>query len=110
MELDFDEPVIGETINVSAITLKTAQTWPYESVTLSDNSRVVKTDPGGRYDQCGDSAGNRSKACDYARIYESMQKPAFLFDGRNILDHESLQGLGYEVWAVGKSLEKLDAQ
>jgi UDPglucose 6-dehydrogenase len=50
------------------------------------------------------------KAYDYARIYESMQKPAFIFDGRNILDHESLQGLGYEVWAVGKSLEKLDAQ
>ena len=51
-----------------------------------------------------------SQAYDYARIYESMQKPAFIFDGRNILDHESLQGLGYEVWAVGKSLEKLDAQ
>merc|ERR1719478_409051 len=32
---------------------------------------------------------------------DSMQKPAFIFDGRNILDHESLQGLGYEVWAVG---------
>ena len=47
---------------------------------------------------------------DFTRIYESMQKPAFIFDGRNILDHESLQGLGYEVWAVGKSLEKLDAQ
>ena len=33
LELEFDEPVVGETMNVSAITLKTAQTWPYESVT-----------------------------------------------------------------------------
>ena len=27
---------------------------------------------------------------DYNRIYNSMTKPAFLFDGRKILDHERL--------------------
>ena len=27
---------------------------------------------------------------DYNRIYNNMAKPAFLFDGRKILDHEGL--------------------
>jgi UDPglucose 6-dehydrogenase len=31
-----------------------------------------------------------------------MRKPAFLFDGRNILPHAQLRKLGFEVKAVGK--------
>ncbi len=40
---------------------------------------------------------------DYARIYAAMRKPAFIFDGRNALDHEALSKLGFNVYAVGKS-------
>jgi UDPglucose 6-dehydrogenase len=39
---------------------------------------------------------------DWKAIHESMFKPAFLFDGRNILDHESLSEVGFQVYAVGK--------
>ncbi len=39
---------------------------------------------------------------DYRRILESMEKPAFIFDGRNILDHEALFRLGFNVFPVGK--------
>jgi UDPglucose 6-dehydrogenase len=39
---------------------------------------------------------------DYRRIYESMEKPAFIFDGRNILDHEALFRLGFNVFPIGK--------
>ena len=42
------------------------------------------------------------RALDYQRIYDSMQKPAFIFDGRNILDHGALKTIGFEVAAVGK--------
>jgi UDPglucose 6-dehydrogenase len=31
-----------------------------------------------------------------------MEKPAFLFDGRNILDSESLFEIGFNVYQVGK--------
>ena len=41
------------------------------------------------------------KALDWARIYAAMSKPAFLFDGRNILNHAGLRALGFEVYAVG---------
>jgi UDPglucose 6-dehydrogenase len=39
---------------------------------------------------------------DYRRIYDSMEKPAFLFDGRNILDRQHLHEIGFNVFAIGK--------
>jgi len=36
------------------------------------------------------------------RIYESMAKPAFIFDGRMIMDHEALVKIGFEVYCIGK--------
>ncbi len=42
------------------------------------------------------------QALDYARIYERMLKPAFLFDGRNRLPHRALFDLGFNVFAIGK--------
>jgi UDPglucose 6-dehydrogenase len=32
-----------------------------------------------------------------------MAHPAFVFDGRNILDHEALFNIGYNVYAIGKA-------
>ena len=31
------------------------------------------------------------KAYDYQKVYDAMVKPAFIFDGRNILDHAKLR-------------------
>lgn len=42
------------------------------------------------------------KTLDYERIFKSMAKPAFVFDGRNILEHEKLRQIGFEVHAIGK--------
>lgn len=39
---------------------------------------------------------------DYAAILASMSKPAFIFDGRNILDHRQLYELGFNVYPIGK--------
>ena len=39
---------------------------------------------------------------DYGRIYAGMAKPAFVFDGRNILDHRALYEMGYHVFPIGK--------
>ncbi len=40
---------------------------------------------------------------DYERIYESMTKPAFIFDGRNILNHRQLFEIGFNVYSIGKT-------
>lgn len=42
------------------------------------------------------------KDLDYQKIYDSMSKPAFIFDGRNHLDHEKLFDIGFNVYPVGK--------
>ena len=47
------------------------------------------------------------KTLDYKRIYDSMQKPAFMFDGRNILDLDALAEIGFQVWGVGKTFASI---
>jgi len=41
---------------------------------------------------------------DFSRIHFSMQKPAWVFDGRNILDLEALKKLGFRVYCIGRNL------
>lgn len=43
------------------------------------------------------------KDYDWQRIYEGMMKPAFVFDGRNILDKEKLTEIGFVYYSIGKS-------
>jgi UDPglucose 6-dehydrogenase len=45
---------------------------------------------------------NIYKELDYERIYRAMTKPAFIFDGRNILDHKKLFNIGFNVYPLGK--------
>lgn len=42
------------------------------------------------------------KTLDYAKIHAGMVKPAFLFDGRNILDLQKMRAIGFRVFGVGK--------
>jgi UDPglucose 6-dehydrogenase len=45
---------------------------------------------------------NQFAELDYQAIHQSMVQPAFIFDGRNILDHAALHDMGYNVYAIGK--------
>lgn len=42
------------------------------------------------------------KELDFKKIFDSMAKPAFVFDGRNIMDHQKLRDIGFEVHAIGR--------
>ena len=42
------------------------------------------------------------KAYDWQKIYEGMLKPAFVFDGRNVLDKDHLESIGFIYNAIGK--------
>eukprot|EP00612_Vaucheria_litorea_P005112 CAMPEP_0171461728 /NCGR_PEP_ID=MMETSP0945-20130129/6056_1 /TAXON_ID=109269 /ORGANISM="Vaucheria litorea, Strain CCMP2940" /LENGTH=455 /DNA_ID=CAMNT_0011988125 /DNA_START=89 /DNA_END=1456 /DNA_ORIENTATION=- len=46
------------------------------------------------------------KTLDYQRIYNSMAKPAFIFDGRSIVDSSELRKIGFEVYCIGKPVVK----
>jgi UDPglucose 6-dehydrogenase len=71
-----------------------------------DASVVTETDP---YVACDGAHAllvltewDEFKAYDFERIYQSMAKPAFVFDGRNLLDPAKLRKIGFEVHSIGK--------
>lgn len=43
------------------------------------------------------------KQLDLPRIYNRMLRPAFVFDGRNILDRQAYSDAGFEIHAIGKA-------
>lgn len=42
---------------------------------------------------------------DFETIYSQMEKPAFVFDGRKILNHNHLQSIGFTAYEIGKATE-----
>lgn len=40
---------------------------------------------------------------DWQKVYDNMMKPAFVFDGRNILDRQKLEKIGFNFYCIGKS-------
>jgi UDPglucose 6-dehydrogenase len=82
-----------------------------------DNARIDLADLGGQVDYIEDpyaaAEGSHAVAIltewdlyrdlDYERIHQSMAKPAFLFDGRNVVDHQRLFEMGFNVFSIGKA-------
>ncbi|AWI10200.1 UDP-glucose 6-dehydrogenase [Ereboglobus luteus] len=45
------------------------------------------------------------KTLDFQKIYDSMSKPALIFDGRNVLDLAKLKAIGFQAHGIGRSFE-----
>lgn len=43
------------------------------------------------------------KTYDWKNIYERMLKPAFVFDGRRLLEQDTMEALGFEYYKIGQS-------
>lgn len=43
------------------------------------------------------------KTNDWKKIYDNMMKPAFIFDGRDILNVQKMKDIGFVVYTIGKS-------
>ncbi len=61
------------------------------------------------YDACKDAHAiavmtewDEFKSYDWQKIYDDMLKPAFIFDGRNILDRKKLEKMGFIYKGIGK--------
>ncbi len=60
------------------------------------------------YDVCQDSHAiviltewSEFTSYDWQKIYDQMQKPAFVFDGRNVLDKKVMEKIGFVYQAIG---------
>ncbi|WP_438966782.1 UDP-glucose 6-dehydrogenase [Flavobacterium sp.] len=78
-----------------------------ESRSETENSNRLKivTDP---YLACKDAHAiailtewDEFKTYDWQKIYNQMQKPAFVFDGRNLLNKKELEEIGFVYQAIG---------
>jgi len=76
--------------------------------TVQDNKELlsVASDP---YQACKDAHGiailtewDEFKDLDWSRIKDSMKKPAFVFDGRKLLNRKQLESLGFIYYAIGE--------
>ena len=45
------------------------------------------------------------KTQDFETIFNQMEKPSFVFDGRKILNHNQLQSIGFTAYEIGKATE-----
>lgn len=62
-----------------------------------------------RYQACQDPRAvailtewNEFKDYDWKRIKDNMKKPAFVFDGRKLLDRKKLEDLGFVYYPIGE--------
>lgn len=74
----------------------------------SENKKYISIENNG-YDACKNAHAiailtewDEFKSYDWQKIYDNMLKPAFVFDGRNLLDGEKLEKIGFIYQAIGK--------
>jgi len=62
---------------------------PYEAVKNADAIAIM-------------TEWNLYKELDYKKIYETMRKPAHLYDGRSILNQTEIKAIGFDAHTIGK--------
>lgn len=105
--------LLYENANVVVFDPKVEETQVYsdldylETRTSDENKTMLKvvTSP---YEACKDAHAiailtewDEFKDYNWEEIYQNMQKPAFIFDGRNVLDKNKLEKIGFKYQAIG---------
>ncbi len=103
--IDITKALLEENVNVTIHDPKALENAKTDLIGI-DKNIIYEPDP---YKAAANSNAiiittewNSFKDLDYLKIYKSMEKPAFIFDGRNILDHKNLFGIGFNVYPTGK--------
>ncbi|XP_010551392.1 PREDICTED: UDP-glucose 6-dehydrogenase 1 [Tarenaya hassleriana] len=92
-KFDWDHPVHLQHTNRDAIS---------EQVTVISDAYEATKDAHGI---CVLTEWDEFKSLDFQKIFDNMQKPAFVFDGRNIVDVQTLRKIGFIVYSIGKPLD-----
>ncbi|RXQ93873.1 UDP-glucose 6-dehydrogenase [Ancylomarina salipaludis] len=80
----------GEIMSMDEIrSLVTVHNDPYEAMASAHATAIL-------------TEWDEFKSYDWQKVYNDMLKPAFVFDGRNIVDKKQLSEIGFEVYNIGK--------
>ena len=105
--------LIDEQANISVYDPKVKEEQMYfdldylKTRSAEDNKKYLKVvqDP---YEACKDAHAiailtewDEFKEYDWQQIYEGMNKPAFVFDGRMILDGDKMKEIGFKYYVIG---------
>jgi UDPglucose 6-dehydrogenase len=78
-----------------------------ESRSAEENKKYISVENSG-YDACNNAHAiailtewDEFKTYDWQKIYDNMLKPAFFFDGRNVLNKAELEKIGFIYQAIG---------
>lgn len=81
----------------------------YLKTRKSDSNKKLLNVAENAYEACKDAHGiavitewDEFKTLDWQRIYDNMLKPAFVFDGRNVLNRNKLEKMGFNYFGIGK--------
>jgi UDPglucose 6-dehydrogenase len=81
----------------------------YLNTRSSEENHSLVTSVSDPYEACKDAHAvavltewDEFKTYDWQKIYDSMLKPAWVFDGRNIVDTEKLKAIGFRVYSIGR--------
>ena len=107
------DDLINEQANIALFDPKVAQKQVLSDLDYlatreaTDNEKHIKS-YSNPYDACANAHAiavltewDEFIAYDWEKIYESMLKPAFVFDGRNLLDGEKLKSIGFVYQSIG---------
>lgn len=92
-KFDWDHPLHLQPLSPTAVKEVTVTWDPYEATKEAHGICIL-------------TEWDEFKTLDYKRIYDQMQKPAFVFDGRNVVDPEKLREIGFIVYSIGKPLDQ----
>ncbi|RWW89848.1 hypothetical protein BHE74_00001114 [Ensete ventricosum] len=91
-KFDWDHPIHLQPMSPTAVKEVTV-TWDAYEAAMGAHAVCIVTE------------WDEFKRLDYSKIYDNMQKPAFIFDGRNVVDPEKLREMGFIVFSIGKPLD-----
>lgn len=101
--------LLGESAHLSIFDPKVSETQARQDLGLDDACKSIDW-AGSSYEAAKDAhaivvltAWGEFASYDYAKIYATMPKPAWIFDGRNCLDHKALQNMGFKIERIGSS-------
>ncbi|KAJ4841153.1 hypothetical protein Tsubulata_016913, partial [Turnera subulata] len=93
-KFDWDHPLHLQPSSPSAAVKQVSVVWDAYEATKGAHGVCILTE------------WDEFKNLDYKRIYDNMQKPAFIFDGRNVVNVDQLREMGFIVYSIGKPLDK----